>query len=102
MRYVYPVKPGSIERGIPTAHSAAPLKNSLNGWEDSGLVWPDPTGKVRGESLKPLYKSVPFAAQKDEKLYEALALVDAMRVGRARERNLAREMLKTRLEQSNT
>jgi hypothetical protein len=43
--------------------------------------------------LEPLYKSVPYAARADEKLYDALALVDAIRSGRARERKRAEEML---------
>ena len=45
----------------------------------------------------PLYPSVPEAALKDEKLHELLALVDALRVGRAREKELAIRELKKRL-----
>jgi len=45
----------------------------------------------------PLYPSVPEAANKDEKLYELLALADALRVGRAREKELAIVELKKRL-----
>jgi hypothetical protein len=60
-------------------------------------VWPDPEGEVRGEELRPLYRSAPGAARKDPALYELLALVDAIRGGRARERNLAVEELKGRL-----
>ena len=40
--------------------------------------------------LEPLYKSVPRAARADAQLYEWLALVDAVRAGRARERELTR------------
>ena len=29
IRYVYPQKPGAIVRGIPTAHSASPLNNTI-------------------------------------------------------------------------
>ena len=49
------------------------------------LVWPHPEGEVRGESLEPLYPSAVEAAPKISKLYECLALVDALRIGRARE-----------------
>jgi hypothetical protein len=52
---------------------------------------------VRGESFGPLYKSAPKAARQDAQLYELLALVDAIRAGRARERRLAAEMLEARL-----
>ena len=60
-------------------------------------MWPDPEGEVRGDELKPLYRSVPKAARKDPKLYELLVLVDAIRAGGARERRLAEEELTKRL-----
>lgn len=56
-------------------------------------VWPCPEGKVRGESFSPLYRSVPVAARNDPHLYEVLALVDAIRGGRNRERKMALELL---------
>lgn len=46
-----------------------------------------------GQSIQPLYKSVAMAAAIDPKLYEFLALVDAIRVGGAREANLAVKLL---------
>jgi hypothetical protein len=52
-------------------------------------VWPYGHGKLRGHSIVPLYPSVPEAATKDPKLHELLALVDALRVGKAREREIA-------------
>jgi hypothetical protein len=43
-----------------------------------------------GLSLIPLYPSVPLAANLDNpQLYELLGLVDALRVGRIREQQLA-------------
>jgi hypothetical protein len=54
-------------------------------------------GTVRGHSIIPLYPSVPEAALKDEKLHELLALTDALRVGRAREKEIAVIELKKRL-----
>lgn len=96
VRYVYFVKPGEPTRGIPTAHSAPPLSKLIGGDSDVP-VWPHPTGKVRGFAVKPLHKSVPEAALKDPKLYELFALVDTMRIGRVRERELAREELRKRL-----
>ena len=50
-------------------------------------------GKVRGMSLAPLYKGAPKAALLDPKFYGVLALCDAIRSGRTRERNLAVELL---------
>jgi hypothetical protein len=64
------------------------------------LVWPHPEGEVRGESLEPLYPSAVDAARRDAKLYELLALLDALRVGRARDKALAIDQLKKRLRSS--
>jgi hypothetical protein len=52
---------------------------------------------VLGRAVAPLYRSAPLAAAEDPRLHELLALVDALRVGRARERTLAREELDRRL-----
>lgn len=96
LRYVFPVKPGAVVRGMPTSHSASPLKEEIQSSE--AYVWPYGKGSVRGHSILPLYPTVPEAALKDAKLYELLALADALRVGRARERELAVSELKKRLQ----
>jgi hypothetical protein len=56
-------------------------------------VWPHPTGNRRGIALKPLHPVVPVLALRDEKLWERLALVDAIRAGDARIRRLAETAL---------
>ena len=96
VRYAFPAKRGSVARGMPTAHAASPLVEQI-GTDDLPPVWPDPEGTVKGWALEPLYSSVPVAAKKDKRLYELLALVDAIRAGRTRERNLAEVELKKRL-----
>lgn len=99
LKYVYPAQPGAMCRGIPTSHSAPPLSEHIVSNEDQ-YVWPSGEGKIRGQAIEPLYESVPFAAQRDPKLHELLALVDALRVGRARERQIAAEELKRRLHEA--
>ena len=94
LRYVFPQQPGAVVRGVPTAHSAPPLMDLIQSQE--AYVWPYSKGEVRGHSIAPLYSSTPEAALKDEKLYELLALVDAVRMGRSRERELALIELKKR------
>lgn len=96
VRYAFPAKPGPVARGIPTAYSAPPLADKISSG-DLPPVWPDPFGPVRGVAVEPLYSSVVKAARLDPPLYELLALVDALRIGRARERNLAEEELKKRI-----
>lgn len=92
---VFPVRPGAFVRGLPTAHSAEPLKEELEGSED--YVWPYAKGIVRGHGIKPLYKTVPEASQIDTQLHALLALADALRVGKARERKIAVRELKNRI-----
>ena len=97
LKYVFPERPGSLVRGMPTAHSTLPLSKRILAGDDA-FVWPDPEGTLRGQSIRPLYGTVPSAARNDQKLYELLALVDAIRVGKARERQIAEEELTKRLE----
>lgn len=61
-------------------------------------VWPYGKGTVRGHSIIPLYPSVPEAALKDSKIHQLLALTDALRVGRAREKEIAILELKKRFD----
>ncbi len=95
IRYVFVPERGPLTRGVPTAHGAPPL-NRIIVSSDPVPVWPDPRGSVRGESFEPLYPAALIAAQ-DPRMYEALALIDALRSGRARERKLAAEALTTAL-----
>jgi hypothetical protein len=122
IRYAFVSRRGEITRGIPTAHSAPPLNQVLvqgplarmfsgrageeaSGYGDASnnpydldiVVWPDPDGEVRGQSFEPLYPSAVGAARLDPKLYECLALVDALRMGRAREKKIALDFLAERL-----
>lgn len=96
LKYVFPQRPGVMTRGIPTAHSAPFFKNHFLSEED--YVWPDAKGKTRGQSIGPLFKSVSKAVQKDEELYIYLALADIIRVGKAREKEMAINMLIERLD----
>jgi len=92
--YVYPQRPGTVVRGIATAHSAEPLSKSIASQEI--YVWPYAKGKVKGHSIAPLYVTVPDAALADAKLYELLALTDALRAGKVREKQGAIAELKKR------
>jgi hypothetical protein len=97
LRYVFYAQPGPLSRGLPTAHSAEPLKSKLVASPSEVYVWPDPQGVVRGQAIAPLYRSVPQAASNDPKLYALLSLIDAIRVGRVREQRLAASELEKRI-----
>ncbi|MDU8359146.1 hypothetical protein [Pseudomonas syringae group sp. J309-1] len=100
LRYVFPVKPAEIVRGIPTSFSAPVLKDKLMSGGDLIHVWPDAFGNRKGQSITPLFKTVPGAVKKDSRLYEYLALIDAIRLGSAREANLANEILRSKVLQA--
>lgn len=97
VKYVFPAEPGPLCRGIPTSHSAPPLAKRIVSEENDQYVWPHDEGEVRGQEISPLYPTAPDAARRDAKLYELLALIDALRVGRARERNIAAQEIESRL-----
>jgi len=95
--YVFPPVRGAVTIGVPTAHAVAPLKGVSAVTDDLPPVWPDPNGAVRGEAILPLYGGAPRAALDDRKLYELLALFDALRSGQARERELAARLFEEHL-----
>lgn len=95
LRYVYPQQPGALVRGLPTAHSAQPLSDLIQ--SEDPYVWPYAEGTVRGQAIEPLHPRLPEACLKDPGFYELVALCDALRVGRAREKQLAMLELKKRI-----
>ena len=91
-KYAFPADRLPVAVGVPTSHSAPAFAGVFAPGSDD-WVWPHPNGSIRGQGLEPLHPSVPFAATQDAKLYEMLALFDALRVGRARERGMALQRL---------
>jgi hypothetical protein len=97
MKFVFPAKPGAMTRGVPTAFAAPMLKSLLVSGGQYIYVWPFAHGSDMGQSVPPLFRSVPEAVQKDDGLYEYLSLVDAIRLGNQREAGLAGKRLSERL-----
>lgn len=97
LKYVFPTKPGAPQRGVATSFAAPMLQGQLVSSGADIYVWPHAEGNQRGSSITPLFKSVPDAALKDERLYEFLALIDAIRLGNQREANLARDRFEDRI-----
>ena len=96
MRYFFVPERGAKSRGMATLTSAPPFTSLFMDGEEP-IVWPDSSGDLRGESLTPNCKSAPKAAQNDPELYELLVIADALRAGRARERQAAVKELKHKL-----
>lgn len=97
LKYVFPPSWSGEARGRPTAWGAPPLSRVLLSSGNNPPVWPDAHGEARGIALEPLHPSVVDAVRKDSDLWELLALVDSLRIGNARERNLAEKRLKKKL-----
>lgn len=87
IQYIFPVKPGALVRGIPTAHSFPKFQKEFN--SNIQYVWQDDDGTDIGQEIEPFYKSQGFAARQDHTLYEVLALIDLLRVGKKREVDFA-------------
>lgn len=94
-KFVFPPEFRSMTGGIPTAYAAPPLNKIIVSGNDPIPVWPSANGTHRGVALMPLYHCVPESIIKypDPFFYELLALLDALRSGRARERNIGAEKI---------
>ena len=92
LRYVFPVIPGGMVTGVPTAHSHPFYAHYFVA--EMVYVWPDLDGESRGLSIEPLHSNVSKAVRNDEQLYKLLASVDILRIGRVREMKMAIEELK--------
>jgi len=79
--------------GVPTSYAAAPLNRLIVPGDEPIPVWPYYKGEKARCRFPSLYKMVPVAALRDPVLYEQLALIDAIRDGRARQRRLAEQEL---------
>ena len=97
VKYAFAPDHGGLTRGVPTGYAAPPLNDLISQPTEPPPVWPDPEGDTRGYEFSPLYTSVPKAALKDKKLYELLSIIDAIRGGKAREKEIAIKELKRRL-----
>ena len=95
LRYVFPVRPESNVRGVPTAYSAPCLAKEIVAGDV--VVWADPRGSVTGQRIAPLIERAAELPAKCPWLYDLLTLADAIRIGRVRERAIAVAKLTERL-----
>lgn len=96
LKFVFPPEFGTLTRGIPTAYAAPSLNKILGSTGNDPIpVWPHGQGTHRGTALTPLYHCVPESIIKfpDPFFYDLLSLLDAIRSGRARERNIGIEKI---------
>ena len=89
VRYAFPATLGPVKRGVATSYGVEPLASLLSAGQEEAPVWAYPEGQHKGPSLSPIYRTAPQAALSDPALHRLLALLDALRMGRARERDIA-------------
>ena len=94
VRYAFPTEKKGYGRGMGTAWTCDLVKTEIVP-PSPGTVWETPGGRQEGVIIEPFYKGVPLAASQDPNIYQALALLDAIRLGKPRELAIARANLKS-------
>ncbi len=100
LKYVFPAQIGEVTRGVPTSYAAPCFGGDISYSKNDLPVWPNANGKVRGYSLTPLYDTV--SDIQNEEIYFFLSAIDAIRAGRARERNIGIKLLEEKLDEYRT
>ena len=93
--YAFPAQVGAAAVGVATGASSL-----VPGSQPSSLeayVWPDLDGTAQGMALTPLFPNATSLPARNSALYEILALIDALRIGHAREKKVAEDLLRERL-----
>ncbi len=102
LKYLFPPEVGTFLPGIPTSYASDVFKGRISIGNDPIPVWAyysaDTTINdklVKGIALKPIYYTVQrtYIEKYDKPFHDLLHLIDALRSGRARERNTARELI---------
>lgn len=92
VRYAFPTAPGAQAKGVPTAHAGPAMAEDIVA--EDAIVWPSDNGTVVGRTVLPLLPKAAELPRRSPGVYILLTLVDALRVGRVRERKLAAAKLR--------
>ena len=92
VRYAYPAQSSGFGRGMPTSWNCEYLVSEMVS-PTPAMIWQQPGGEVEGVIIEPIHASAPFAASQNELMYQALAVIDAIRLGKPRELAIARDIL---------
>lgn len=94
LRFVSPAQLGALVPGVPAAWGAQPMAGAIqSSGEEPPPVWPYVRGEVRGQAIEPLHPSAPEAVEGWPELGEILALLDSLRAGDSRVRQVAEDLL---------
>lgn len=94
LRFVAPAQLGALVPGVPAAWAAEPMAAAIHSsGEEPPPVWPYARGQVRGQAVEPLHPAAPEAVEGWPELGQILALLDSLRAGDARVRQVAEDLL---------
>ena len=93
IRFEFPPKWVGSASGVPTAWTARPLAGLLAGSRSDAVVWPSHSGARKGRGLEPIHRAMPGYKLTNPLVYEWATVVDALRIGGARDRAVAQEAL---------
>lgn len=94
LRFVAPARLGALVSGVPAAWAAEPMAGAIrSSGDEPPPVWPYALGRVRGQAIEPLHSAAPEAVEGWPELGEVLALLDSLRAGDARVRQVAGDLL---------
>lgn len=91
--YVFAAETVPRARGIVTGLRALPDVIEREGFDPVHVVWPSPLGDATGMGIAPLVPAAADLPHRDPALYRLLAALDSLRLGDAREREIARRAL---------
>lgn len=94
LRFVAPARLGALTPGVPAAWAVEPMASAIrSSGNEPPPVWPYAHGRVRGQAIEPLHSAAPGAVENWPELGEVLALLDSLRAGDARVRQVAGDLL---------
>lgn len=94
LRFVAPAQLGALMPGVPAAWGAEPMASAIrSSGEEPPPVWPYAHGRVRGQAIEPLHPAAPEAVEDWPQLGEILAILDSLRAGDPRVREVAEDLL---------
>jgi DNA-binding MarR family transcriptional regulator len=100
-RFIAPAALGQLTRGVPAAWAAEPISKRIHqSGQEPPPVWPEAEGVARGQALEPLHPAAPRASQDSPALAELLSIIDSLRAGDARVRQVAAEELHAALKKT--
>lgn len=95
VKYSFPPRERGIGAGMATGHVHPAMKSHLvSPGEVDRFVWTNSTGRTKGVCVDPIHKSAVNVSQANSNAYAILAVLDSIRLGKAREQAAATAALK--------